>query len=794
MDQNFEEQLDLKKEVFKYAYYWKYFIIATVISLTSVYTYLRYTNSVYAVESKIKILQENDKGLKLPSELLGMMAGKAQVNLENEMETMKSRRLFGPVVSKLNLTTSYFSKGQIRTSELWNCRIKVTSLSNKDSLFNGVNFKIIVKENGYLITPNNAKPFFVSGTHAKTQINKVDLIIEPNLNWNKKVKNTEIDVQILPFIYAVESLRGKISVDKVGKESEILSIKIQETNTEKGVEIVNTIVDIFNQDGINDKREVNKKTVEFIDARFKNLTRELDSIESEKRDFKKSKDMSFIEADAGVEVSRKANSDETLFRIETQIELSNLLKDALNSSRTNILPANIGLDNAIITSLIGDYNTLILQRDKLIKTAGIENPTLKGLESQITILKNNINESIATYNRQLKISLSQQQFSYSKSRNEVLEIPTNEKILRSIERQQKIKENLYLLLLQKREESAISYAVTAPSIKVIEYGFASLGPVAPKKNILYLVALFLGLGIPFGIIFIYNLLDTKIKDRNDPAFKKSQIPVIAEIPQFKDFKLFADKNDRSVHAESFRILFSNVNFSLPLKEENKGQVLLVTSSIMGEGKTFIATNLALAMASYNKKVLVIGGDMRKPKLHLSFNLDKEEKGLSTYLHNKDVDWNDVLVKNNPYNENLDILFSGIIPPNPSNIISNGRFEKLINEAKLKYDYIIIDSAPTIYVNDTFLISNCADLTLYITRHDYTEKQLIEYTETLKEDAKLKNIVFIVNGIGSNGAYGYSYKYSYNYGYGYGYGENNMKAKNKLSIKRLLNFLTIKFKK
>jgi capsular exopolysaccharide synthesis family protein len=571
-------------------------------------------------------------------------------------------------------------------------------------------------------------------------------------------------------------------------------VKAQDINPERGVAIVDKVVAVFNQDGINDRRLVNQKTVDFIDARFKNLTFELDSIEGEKRDFKKSRDISFIEADAGVDINKKSRSDEALFRIETQIQLSDLLKEALKDQESTILPANIGLDNVIINGLVNEYNLLVLERVRLVKTAGSQNPVLSVLDTRMSTVKNNINESVRTYGKQLKISLSQQQSDYLQATNMVLQIPSNEKILRSIERQQKIKENLYLLLLQKREESAIAFAVTAPSIKIIEYASASAAPVAPKTNIIYLVALVLGLGIPFGVIFIIGLLDNKVKDVNDVGFRRSQIPVVGEIPFFTDFKIFSDKDDRSVQAESFRILSSNAKYSLPIKEAGVGQVILVTSSIMGEGKTFVAANLSLAFASYDKKVLLVGADMRKPKLHIALEMDKTEVGLSTYLFEKDKLWRDVVVTNNLYNSNLDVLFSGIIPPNPSNIISNGRFESFIEEAKKEYDYIILDCAPTIYVNDTFLIAPTADLILYLARQDYTEKQLLDYAATLKETGKLKNMAFIFNGIKANAGYGYSYKYAYNYGYGYGYGADEKGSRRQQLLRSPFGFIRSYFQK
>jgi capsular exopolysaccharide synthesis family protein len=795
-EEHFEEQLDLKKELFKYLSYWKLFVVSAVIALACVNIYLRYTSPIYAIESKIKILEENNKGLKLPSELLGIMASKSGLNMENEVEVVKSKKLFGKVVADLNLTTNYFYQGKFKTQVLWNAPVIITSLAHKDSLFGSQTFDIQVKKNGYQLTTRDGNVIIIKGSHVKTRLGTVDLLIEPNPNYTKTVTEKKIGIQIMPFKIAVQQLIGKISVGKVGTESEILSVKAQDVNIERSIAVIDKIIEVFNDDGINDKRLINQKTVEFIDDRFKFLTQELDSIENEKKNFKQSKNMSFIEADAGVDISKKAVSDQTLFELETQMELSNLLKDAINSKKSAVLPSNIGVNNVIINQLVGQYNTLLLQRDRLLKTAGTENPVLTGLDSQIGEVKFNINESILSYNRQLKISLNQQQLNYSKSKGLISEIPSNEKILRAIERQQKIKENLYLLLLQKREESAIAYAVTSPSIKIVDYANSSLSPIAPKKNILYLMALSIGLLLPFGGIYLYFLFHTKVKDKKETAFLKSTIPVIAEIPEFKEFKLFSDKNDRSVQAETFRLLASNVTFSLPLKEEHKGQVILVTSSIMGEGKTFISANLSLALAGTNKKVLLIGADLRKPKLNITLDMENVEIGLSSYLHNKEVDWRDVLTKNNPYDDKMDILFSGYIPPNPSNIISNGRFEKLIAEATLEYDYIIIDSAPTIYVSDTFIISKVADVTLYITRYDYTERELIAYAKTLKDDAKLLNMVFILNAISDSvgNLYKYNYKYSYNYGYGYGYGENETKKHKIRFFKHPLKYIVQLLKK
>jgi capsular exopolysaccharide synthesis family protein len=766
--QNIQNQVNIKKELSKYTCYWKLFLLSILLCLSATYFYIKYKSPIYQTESKIKILSD-DNSIKLPADFNSVFTNNSDVKLENEIATLKSKRLMNLVVSDLNLTTSYFTEGKIRNVELWNIPIRITSIEKIDTIFPKLSFKIKLDQGGYTISTSQDS-FHVKGSRVKTKIGNHEFLIEPNPSFSKKTKKTEFYVELNNSSNTAESLINNIRIEPYGKQSDILSIILQDVNVQKSKAIIDEIVQKFNEDGINDRQLISKRTIEFIDDRFNYLSNELDTIENRKKDYKRSNELSFIQDDAVIDVQKKFESKEQLFNAETQIELSNLLKEALIKSEAfGLLPSNIGIDNVILNNLVDQFNNLILQRDKLLKTAGKQNPIITNIESQIASARSNINKSIDSYIKQLNINLSQQKVNFNRSNSLVYKLPTNEKILRGIERQQQVKENLYLLLLQKREESAIAYAITTPSIKVIDFANASLSPVAPKKDILFLSAFLIGLIFPYAFLSFYFFFNTKIKSISEPEFINAKIPIIGEIPFFETNKIFLDKNDRSVHSEIFRLLTSNVKFSLPLNEKNNnGEVILVTSSIMGEGKTFITSNLSLALASYNHKVLLIGADMRKPRLAEALNIDFKGIGLSSYLSEYNLNWKDLLVKNNSYDSDLSILFSGLIPPNPSNLFSNKRFATLIEEAKKEFDYIVIDCPPTIYVNDTLLISKYADLTVYITRYNFTDKELINYSNNLFQDNKLKNMAYILNGIKSN----YNNKYSYNYGYGYGYSYGN----------------------
>jgi capsular exopolysaccharide synthesis family protein len=331
---------------------------------------------------------------------------------------------------------------------------------------------------------------------------------------------------------------------------------------------------------------------------------------------------------------------------------------------------------------------------------------------------------------------------------------------------------LYLLLLQKREEAAINLAITEPSIKIVENAMSSGTPISPNSLFVYLIALVGSLALPFGVLYLIFFLDTKIHDREDFERISSDVPILAEIPQIKKggSLLFTDPNATSVLAESFRILSANVDFLIPKISNNLGKIIYCTSTIKGEGKTFVSLNLSLALSSLNKKVLLIGADMRNPQIHTYFGTSKNQLGLSSYLNDQSANWKELLMSGFDEHPEHRTMLSGAIPPNPAHLLTNGRFEQLLTEVRTEFDYVIVDTAPTILVTDTLLISKFADITLFLTKANYTDKKLLKFSKDLSDSKKITNMAYVINSVGAGKSYGYGY--GYNYGYSYGYHEEN----------------------
>ncbi|MGJ8592108.1 MAG: GumC family protein [Aquaticitalea sp.] len=757
----------IKQEFYKYLRYWVWFAIGIAVAFLIGFLYLRYTPRIYKSNAKIQILNKQ-KGLELPSS--AFVFNRSNINLENEVEILRSYRIIEQVVKNMNLTMEFYEEGNIRTTEIDRFPFLIKKNIGNDSIQKGQVFKIEVKESNFEVYKSGSdKPVVITDFNSYAVRHNLPFEIQAsNKSGIKENIGKTYILKLIPVTSATTKLKSRIDISLVGKGSDLLQISHTSESKQKSERILNELVAVFNQDGIIDRQDVSKRTIDFIDERFVYLAQELDSIETEKKVFKQSNDIINIESDAQMGLSLRAQSDQNVFNIENQILLSEMLMGSLNSEndKSKLLPANIGIENTNVNSFLEQYNTLLLERDRLLVSGGENNPKVQIINSKLDDLKNNLNASLTS--SKLQLEATKKQLSGRKSRfvSEVSMLPGKEKLLNSIERQRVIKETLYLFLLQKREEAAINLAITEPSIKVVEYALSGGNPISPNSGSIYLFALVGGILVPFIFLYATILLDTKIKSKNDIEIKVPNVPVLAELPRIKDKDLvFRDPTDRTVQAEAFRILSSNVNYILSVKSPNRGKVIYCTSTIKGEGKTYVGLNLSLALASLNKKVLLIGADLRNPQIHNYTEHDKDEPGLSNYLHESDFNWRLALINGFEKYPKHYTLLSGSIPPNPTQLLTNGRFESLLNEAKEEFDYIVVDTAPTILVTDTMLISQWADATLYLVRAEYTEKNLLDFSKNLHETGRLKNMAYVINGVGASRSYGYTYNYGYSYGYG-----------------------------
>jgi len=772
-------KINFKEEIFKYLRFWYLIVISIFFSLIAAYFYARYNDDSFQTTAKVQILDNSNSDFKLPTDGISIF-GDDKVNLENEVEIMKSSRILGLVIDNLNLTTEIYSVGTIKTNELWiDAPFSIFWAQEKDTLDKkSLDFDITITKNGYQVN-NNSKEYKSGETNFSTEI-PFKLIFKADYPI-KRIYGKSYYIALKTKKDVTKNISKSIKIDYVGNKSEILKITYDGLNPDKTNATVNALVNIFNNDGMQDRQLVFKKTIEFVDNRFEYLFNELDSIENSKVDFKKQNQISFLETDAALSMQVKQQSQTSFDNANTQIALSKIMAISIEKSNSlELLPPNIGIDNKEINNLVDVYNTLILKRNKFFSNGGGDsNPTVQAITKEAQQVKNNIKASIIGYQKTLEYSKNELSKVSLSEKSKYGKMPNSEKSLRDIDRQQTIKENLYVLLLQKREEASINLAILNPTVKVVDY--AAEEPTGFGNKAICLIAIFLGLILPLIGFYIYFLFDTKIQTKEEIETILPNIPVIAEIPYIKGEHKLVEFLDRSILSESFRILRTNINYLVPLN--NSGSVIYVTSTVKGEGKTFVSVNLAITLSTLGKKVVLIGADLRNPQLHKTLNLQRfNEKGVANYLVDDGLKISDIKAKNLSHETKFDIIFSGVIPPNPAELMSNGRFEMLLKELKLEYDYIIVDTAPTLLVTDTTLITDLADATLYVTRANYTEKKLLKFISNLKDLNAIKNMGIILNNVGENKGYGYSS----NYGYGYGY-ENEIQKTPLQKIKNLFGF-------
>ncbi|WP_027388437.1 GumC family protein [Chryseobacterium gregarium] len=761
--------LDLKKIIGKYIRKWPWFVVSVLLFMIGASIYLRYSVPLYQSQTNLKFDKKQTGLTSALADLdnLGIGLGNAD-ELKSEVAVVTSRPILTQVVKNLNLNVQYFSEGEIKDTELFsNLPItgKIIDYRKTDKKFVSAEYTVKdVSSNQFTLW--HEKKGNIKGTfNMPLQLDFGTVILKknPGIPFKSKYK-----IVFWNPIERVKKLEQNIKVELPDPKAMLMDISMVGSVPEKSEAILNEITRQYNLDGLKDKNLQAQNTQEFIDRRLEVITRDLSGVENEKEDFQNRNRIVDLQAQAQLALQNTSENTKALLQQQTQLDLLNsLASEASKGGNSQLMPSNLGL-NLSLEGAISKYNELLISRNKTLKQATNENPAVVEMNKEISSLKEIIRDNISEQRATVQASISQLNSDISLNNGAIEKVPGQSKIYRGIERQQTLKEQLFLFLLQKREENAINLSVNVPKAKIVNPAFTSDFPVSPKRNLIIVAALILGILFPFAILYLFFMLDDKIYSRNDIK-DRSSLGVLADIPALKDNdNHLVQKNDFSELAESFRVLVSNLKFVLPTK--NSAKIVLVTSSVKGEGKTLVSVNLALTLANKANKGLLIGSDIRNPQIQRYDSEPTKRKGLTEYLYDESVNIEDLIhtTYTNPY---CDVIYAGSIPPNPQELLSNGRYQTLIEQMSSEYAYIIIDSAPLLLVSDTLSIADVADATLYVVRSGVSKNLLVDYANELVREAKLSNVSFVINDVSKNaGGYGYGY----NYGYGYGYSNDKDK--------------------
>lgn len=764
---------DIKSLLKPYLSKWYWFVGGVALALILGFIYIKTAVPVYNIKTAVLIKdakKSTGAGLGDVGVLEGLsgFGGMSTNSIENELEIFKTKKLARDVSSINHLQTTLYSTSGIKERELFGdtspfvihviSEKKNREYPKKPFLINFENDKISLESEEYNFDQKVSYGRSINLPFA-------NIIITKNILFDKE-KTGDIGNKLKLSFATLEAsssnIQKMLQVSLADKDATIINLSIDYPQTDKAKVILKSIVDSYNRDAILDKNSESNKTKEFIDERIGKISVELGNVESEKEKFKTENKITDLMTEAKINLESSADAKKKEIELDAQLELNNNLISYLsNQNSYQLLPVNIGLENEESNSSVAAYNKMVLDRNRLLENATPQNPVVQDLTQQIGSLKRSVSESLQKNKKALQFALNEYQSEQSQIGSKITKIPFQEKLFRSLERQQQIKENLYLLLLQKREETAISLAVIAPKARIIEPVFVADKTVAPRKMIVLLTCLVLGLLLPFLIVYLKELINTKIISKDDLK-GLTDISIAAEIPAVsKNISHIIRQNDFSPLAESFRILTTNIGFMLPKNDIAK--VIFVTSSIKGEGKTFVSMNLALSLSqSSTDRVIIIGADIRNPQLQRYNEQKNPGKGLTEYLYDINTEPGEIIFKN-PLNANCDIIYSGTIPPNPTELLKNGRLGTLLDLLKSDYQYIIVDTAPLLLVTDTFTFVDYADLQLYVTRSGFTDKKMIGFANDAVESGKLKNVAFVLNDVT---------KQNFGYGNKYGYGYNN----------------------
>ena len=793
MNEQDEEKINYQELLFRYIIHWPWFVASVLVCLIGAWVYLHFQTPVYQVSAfMIKDDKKGSGSTDLGNLGIGGVITSTQ-GIDNEIEVLRSKTILKEVVNNLELYITYYDEDEFPEKELYQTSPVIVNLTAQEA----------DKLPGSALLAMKLSPEGVLDVNLKVGLNEYNQRFEKlpavlptdagtfgfalkdslsggQMEGHKGERHIRAVVS-RPFGVA-KGYQGALSIAPTSRTTSVAVVSLMNTNIQRARDFINKLMEMYNRNTNNDKNKVAEKTREFINERIKIIDEELGSTEDKLEAFKRNAGLTDISSDAQLAVSGNAEYEKRRVDNGTQINLVRDLIKYINNplNEYELLPGNIGLSDAGLTTQIGRYNELIIERKRLLRTSTESNPMIVNLDTSIRAMKSNVQAAINGTLQGLLIVKADLEREAGRFSRRISDAPGQERQYVSIARQQEIKAGLYLMLLQKREENAITLAATANNAKIIDEPVATGGPLSPKPNMIYMIALVLGVGMPVGVIFLIGLTKFKIEGRGDVE-KLTRLPIVGDVPltNEKAGSIAVFENQNTLMSETFRHIRTNLQFML----ENDQKVILVTSTVSGEGKSFISSNLAISLSLLGKRVIIVGLDIRKPGLNKIFNIPRKEQGITQYLSNPEKNLMD-FVQPSDVSKNLYILPGGIVPPNPTELLARDGLDKAIETLKKNFDYVILDTAPAGMVTDTLLVGRVADLSVYVCRADYSRKAEFTLINELAADNKLPNICTIINGLDLKkkkygyyygyGKYGKYYGYGKRYGYGYGYGEHTVK--------------------
>ena len=773
----FQRTVSLRELFDKSLKHWYWFAISVVIFMCLGVLHLLSTSPVYHREATVLIKDPRRGGAASELSAFADIAGiSTRRSVDNELYVLQARRLMVEVVERLNLTTNYTMKPRLRTITLY--KSSPIEVSYVDDLGGkGCSFTACLAENGVTISEFSCsrKPseraekksdekFTVTANYGEViNLPIGQITINPTLYFNPDYVGKEIRVSKSNKEAVATAYRSKVQMSVASKMSSIIQLSLNDVVPQRADDILNALLNVYNDDAVIDKQIVAEATAKFITERLQVIGEELRNIDGDIKNFKDKNNIVDIKTEATRRTEGAMRYEQEIAATSNQIAMSKFIRDYLsdNTKDVSIIPATTFEGSTAISAQIADYNELVIRRLKLGSNSE-NNPLVQQLNSNIVATKNAIISSLVSHISALEIKLSNLENEERKISSMIGAVPQQEQEFLSIARQQKIKEELYLYLLTKSEENAISLAITERPARIVDYAFGGNRPVSPNKSLILLAMLIMGLGLPLAIIYLRILTNSKVQGKHD-IVKYCSVPYLGDIPLYEGHltrSIAVRESGRDKVSEAFKILRTNMGF---MSGGQNQQVILTTSSNAHAGKTFVSMNLGMTLAFSGNKVLMIDLDLRRRTLSKHMGQRTNPNGVTKYLSSAETKVNDIISKSGLH-ENFDFIYAGLQPPNPAELLMSKRLDDLIAECRKHYDYIIIDSVPALIIADAMITSRVADLSIYVVREGLLERQQLPDINALHDDNRLKNMCIVLNGASeTRQSYGYSYRYQYTSG-------------------------------